>query len=236
MTQPRLFGIDDLDALSKIVMAGDFKSIEHDRVEPDTRAAPKSWSKDLSDEWIMLLRQYGAGTAIAFSIPLLTPLIRRKIDYDHHINLFYRLWDEYEDRLLTELTTRWLVSVSDTFFIDPRDTEEEAWAFCGAYFMKTIKLYETEMLRLNDYPNLSDPIRRIDAKAVRSRYGRAMLFDGVQPFHLGGNGDMVDKMIKRLEGAQSKSIAYKVMRELMRRACRQQTVFRRIDRHVKSLP
>lgn len=229
----KTYGIEELDTLAEIVQAGDFWKIETAVVKADTGIAPKRWSHDLLEEWTMLLRQFESGTAIAFAVPLLTPLLRRKIDFDTNFAKFHTLWRDYEDRLLTELSTRWLVSCCDTFIKNPRSPEEEAWGFAGAFFMKTIKLYETEELRLKDFPDLDGPIQRIDVETMEQVYGRPMLFDGIQPFNLSGYGDMIEKMGHRLNASGSSQISYKIMRELFDRAHRNETVFRRIDDHVQ---
>lgn len=223
----RQFGVADLEDLAELCLAGDFSALEGARVMPDTRVAPKAWSKDLTTEWTMLLRQFGSGDAISFAVPMLTPLLRRGIDFDQTYDTFNQLWDEYEYHLLSNLTARWLVSTLDTYILNPRSETERAWAFAGAFFMKTIKVYETELLRLKSYPKLPGETRRIDTRKMRDELGRPMLFEGIQPFNILA-GDMIEKMGLRLEAVKSDELCYKITLELWKRAHLRETAYSRI--------
>ena len=231
--EQRVFGVDDLPELLEIYTAGEFERLEGHRVAPDKRHAPKSWNPDMMAEQTMNMRQCGPIDAVAFGSVALTPFMRRLVDFEKNYGNWRTLWANYESLLLKELNTRWLVSSLDTMIKDPKDDVEHAWAFCGAFFAKTMKLYETEELRLEDYPELLDEPRRGDINRMYRVYGQVKIFDGMTPFNLSGSGDMIEKMERRLLGAKSDALSYRITCELWRRAHAKQTVYKRIADALK---
>jgi hypothetical protein len=221
------FGVEDLKDVAAICVSGDFKRLEGAYIVPDTRIAPKRWSRDLVEEWTMLLRQYGPTDALCFAVPVLTPYLRRGIEFDKHFTAFNALWERYEDHLIAKLSTRWLLSTLDTYAKSPRSEVEQGWAFAGALFMKTIEVYETELLRVESYPELPGKIVRMDPKKLHADFGRIVLFEDSTPFNI-EVGDMIDKMAGRLSEVKSDELCYKITMELWRRAHVRETAYRRI--------
>lgn len=234
MVSKRTFTIDDVQEFANICAAGDFHLLEGSSITSSARLAPKKWHKDLVKEWQMLLRQQGDCPALCFAVQVLTTFLRRGVDFDKNYANFNRLWGEHRSFLLNDLSSRWLVSTLDTYTKRPRNAQEEAWAFMGAFFMKTIKLYETENLRQEAYPDLRKAPSGPDIDRMREKHGRVMLFDGMQSYNV-LHGDMIDKMGKRLLRVESDELCYQICRELWNRAHRQQTIYRRMARAKKEL-
>jgi hypothetical protein len=170
----------------------------------------------LSDHLRDLTREFAGESQLLFYHAALTVLIRRGIDKDAAIRQFESLWRERQDDLLHGLTARWLVSACDTIMDCSTDPYERAIAFAGSCFMNTIKLYETELLCVRSKPVVASEIA----------YPRP-LFDGMTSFAV-GRGDMVHNLRSRMsEVCRPGSVAAAILQELVRRADRSDTVYRR---------
>jgi hypothetical protein len=235
MPDERVFTTDDVKEFADICMSGDFDALKGGKIAPDTRYAPKGWSEDVHEEWVMLMRQYGPGPALCFAVCALTPLLRRDIDFDRNFANFNALWESHGDFLLKNLQSRWLISTLDTYIMCPRSPAEQAWAFMGAFFMKTIKLYESENMRRSSYPDLRKPAQGPLPNRMRKRHGRVMLFEGIQTFNVNAPGDMIEKMEKRLMTVESDELCYRICCELWRRAHQKQTIYRRMGQAVSEV-
>ncbi|MEM6727807.1 MAG: hypothetical protein AAF618_04845 [Pseudomonadota bacterium] len=223
----RVFTVDDLDTFRDLCLSGQFSALVDAYVEPDQAFAPKKWSADLGEEAVMLLRQFGRAPALCFAVAMLTPYLRRKIDFEANYTHFNTLWAEHEGFLIEHLSARWLISTLDTYLKNPRTPAESAWAFCGAFMLKTIKLYETENLRQPGMPDLLEPPRGEAIDKGRDEVGRVMLFEGIQAYNV-TVGDMVEKMERRLLSEGSPELCYKITCELWRRAHRNDTIYKRM--------
>lgn len=141
--------------------------------------------------------------------------LRRNVSRELAYRRFEVLWDRWSEQLLQSLDTRWLVSACDTIMEHAADPAERARACVGSTLINTIKLYETERLALvvEDKP-----------------YGEVQqqfLFDGVTPFVI-RRGDMIFNLRERTRSLCSgKTVASRIVLELLRRADRENTVYRR---------
>lgn len=154
---------------------------------------------------------------IDFYHAALTVLIRRGAEMPLACERFERLWRDHSAHLLESLDTRWLVSACDTLMDCARDPAERAIACIGATLMNTIKLYETERLGAGS------------AQApLQSFVDPVPLFDGMTSFVVGG-GDMIHGLRKRTAAVcAGDTVASRIVMELLRRADRADTVYRRL--------
>lgn len=231
------FDAADLDALVDTILRGAFDNLLGHTIAGDGKRAPKQHHASLRDEWQMLLTDCHGRPAIAFAPMVLTVPIRRNRDLDHHLSLFYELWDQHGSALLEALDTRWLVSCCDTFIDHPRSEAERAYALCGSLFVNTLKLHETELLYSPAYPDLQGDVQRINARAMMQRRGRVMLFDGLTPFRFGATtGDMIKNLSQRVDrsGTDAPYVTAHIVTELFRRANTKNTVFTRMKRATKA--
>lgn len=165
---------------------------------------------------------FAGAPQIDFYHAALTVLIRRGLDMPLAYERFERLWREESVHLLKSLDARWLVSACDTLMDCAPDPTERAIACIGATLMNTIKLYETE--RLGAGPERAPLLSFVDPLP---------LFDGMTSFVVGG-GDMIHGLRKRAAAVcAGDTIASRIVLELLRRADRADTVYRRLaELHV----
>lgn len=206
----------------------DFISLFAIDVEPDTAgmadrtiergpAHPSHLKKaDLSEHLRMIELEFSGRTVLEFYHAGLIIHIRRNIHADIHFQRFLSLWTDHTDFLLQKLNSRWLVSACDTLADMSQDSTERAAALSGTLFVNTVKLYETERRALNITSTDYEPID-----------GQVQLFDGLSAFWL-GKGNMVFNLMQRMaEPFPEALIAPQIVRELVRRMRRNDTVFSR---------
>lgn len=171
---------------------------------------------DLNDQLRMLAREFFGKPALLYYHAGVTVHIRRKIDIKINGARFFRLWHDHGDLLLQQLDSRWLVSACDTIMDVSEDTSERAIALAGTLFTNTIKLYETERAITGQtgtsYAPLTQPVP---------------LMDGLTTFMV-GSGDMVANLMRRSQiPFPDHLLAPRILRELIARARRHDTVYRR---------
>jgi hypothetical protein len=174
--------------------------------------------KPALDEHLACVRTSFAGEPqIDFYHAALSVLIRRGMDTPLAIERFEQLWSEQGDHLLASLDSRWLVSACDTLMDWARNPLERAIACIGSTFMNTIKLYETERLGSG---TIRTPLQEFAHPAP--------LFDGMTSFSV-GRGDMIHNLRKRTAAVcAGDTTAGKIVLELLKRADRADTVYRRL--------
>lgn len=171
---------------------------------------------DLNDHLRMLAREFSGQPALLYYHAGVTVHIRRRIDIEINTARFLRLWHRHGDLLLQQLDSRWLVSACDTLMDVSEDANERAIALAGALFTNTIKLYETERTITGQtgtsYAPLTQPVP---------------LVDGLTTFMV-GSGDMVANLMRRSQMPfPDHLLAPRILRELIARARRHDTVYRR---------
>lgn len=180
--------------------------------------AGTSKGRDFGDELIKWKQAFAGKPQLLFLHTALIIAIRRRIDLQENLLLFYQLWDRHEPFLTQRLDLKWLSSACDTFVDYPRSSSEEAWAFLGALLVKTVKVYETEY-RLHKSPN-----------GESQTFQRQMLFDGLLNYNV-GKGDLIDHLERRLGAIDQTSggpPARRVVVEIVKRLLKNDTAFRRI--------
>ncbi len=174
---------------------------------------------DLHEHMNMIAREFSGVPVLLFFHAGIIVHLRRRIDVDINLNRFNQLWSDHSEFLLRNLDSRWLVSAADTIADYSADESERAGALAATLLVATIKLYETEHIALDIVPTRCRPIT-----------GGIALFDGLTAFKI-GRGDMVKNLFDRVDrvvSAEPRGVALRILKELLGRARRHDTVFRRL--------
>lgn len=194
----------------------DLEALKHARV-PGRRRAFVGRLPDRDEHLAGVRAAFAGEPQIDFYHAALSVLIRRGADMPLAYERFDRLWREQGAHLIESLDARWLVSACDTLMDCALGPTERAIACIGATLMNTIKLYETERLSAGPVP-----------ATPQSLVAPAPLFDGMTSFVV-GRGDMICNLRKRtLAICAGDTIASRIVLELLRRADRADTVYRRM--------
>lgn len=183
-----------------------------------------SWQRKrtVEDHVAMLAKEFSGQSALFLFHAATIVFIRREVGGEACRNRFRTLWRDYEEILLKGLDSRWLISACDTFADIAETLEERRTGALASLFANTIKLYETERI----VTGVADvEPADYDIEAVQRR---VHLYDGVTAFRI-GRGDMVRSLLDRVEATIcGSSPPERILRELLTRAVRRDTVFSRL--------
>lgn len=178
--------------------------------------------KDLRTHLDELSREFAGEPQLHLYHAVLIVHIRRNVLREQAASQFSAIWRANSDHLLEGLSSRWLVSACDTIMDCSSEPYEQAIACAASMLMNTIKLYETERFCTSrgaiDYDRVRMPVP---------------LFDGMTTF-AAGRGDMIWNLRQRSRSiCRQDSVAAKIFLELLKRADRLDTIYRRLlDVHV----
>ena len=196
----------------------DLEALKRARVPGAAKHSLRGRMPALDDHLAGVRTTFAGDPQIDFYHAALSVLIRRDMDTPLAIERFERLWGEQGEHLLASLDSRWLVSACDTLMDWASDPRERAVACVGSTLMNTIKLYETERLGSG---SMRTPLRELVHPTP--------LFDGMTSFSVGW-GDMIYNLRKRTAAVcAGDTIAGKIVLELLKRADRADTVYRRLS-------
>jgi len=178
-------------------------------------------SKDLVEHFHKLQPEFAGASRLSHLLACTIVVLRRESDCEKARTLFWRIMDEQFEAIRSELTLRWLVSISDTIADFGRSSGERAVAMNASVFANTAKLHETELKLF--YPKRPWPPRRRFSSGGK-------LFDGMIAYWV-EKGDMIDNMFARsLQIAALEPTAGKVLLEVIERLKLGPTVYRRFKR------
>jgi hypothetical protein len=161
--------------------------------------------------------QFVGRSTLEFKHCVLIINIRRDHELQKNLDAFFSLWSEEADFLVKALNIKWLVSACDTFSDHCSDDAERATALVGAMMVKTIKIYETELLFR---------FKRVE-QAEWPEYKPTQLFDGLNSFNI-GYGDVVFNLKARIkEFVRRGTPTALILDELFERVCVSNTAFSR---------
>lgn len=192
----------------------------------------KSWpgrDRDLNKHFHKLQPEFCGSSWLAFLLVCCIVTIRKTDGSGPGLTLFHRILSEHTEQVCTELNSRWLISVCDTFADCGVSDTQRALGLSGSLLANTVKLYETER-------KVFSPKRPWPPKARTGVNGA--LFDGIIGFWL-TKGDMVRNLITRIESvSHTEPVAGAVVREIIFRLMQNDTAFRRIPElaNKKELP
>jgi hypothetical protein len=181
---------------------------------------PNQWQKypQVEGEMYNWRRRFVGLPALAFKHCVLIIKIRREHDLERHLNAFFELWEQEGQFLREILNVKWLVSACDTFSDHSPDDAERATALIASSIVKTIKLYETEMLfRFKRLDPLAWPV-----------YKNTLIFDGLYSFNI-GYGDVVNNLKRRIKDITRRGTPPAlILNELFERICKFNTAYSRL--------
>lgn len=175
--------------------------------------------KNLAGHFRMLQPEFSGKSRLAHLLACCIVTIRRTKGRGPGLHLFHRITKEHGEFVSKELSSRWLVSVCDTFADHGENPTQRAIAMSGSILVNSVKLFETELK--NFYPPRPWPPK------TRFRDTPA-LFDGLTPFWIEG-GDMVTNLFDRLEKiCELDPVAGQFTKEALERMLQNDTTFKRI--------
>lgn len=161
--------------------------------------------------------QFIGRSALEFKHCVLIVSIRRNQDLQSNLDSFFLAWKEEANFLTKALSIKWLVSACDTFADHCHDDAERATALIVTTMIKTIKIYETEMLFR--YKRL-EPAEWPDYKPTH-------FFDGLNSFNI-GYGDVVHNLKIRIKDfVRRNTPTALILDEVFERVCVFDTAFSR---------
>ncbi len=173
---------------------------------------------DLEEHLSVLAQEFSGKSYLEYFHAATIVFIRRKINLDFCLKNFFKMWDEEGDFLRSNLDSRWLVSACDTIIDHSTDPVDVATAISCVLLMNTVKLYETERV-FSAKPSFVE-------HCPAENTGRVNLFDGMSIFTI-GRGDMVKKMLHRVNANSNSTISSLVLKELLVRLNKSDTVYKR---------
>jgi hypothetical protein len=193
-------------------------------VVDETQSTITCQSPDVERHFARLQRGFFRKPSLSFELVKIIVLIRRGISLEHNVKLFFRITELEIDFLLSALSTRWLLSIADTY-ADYGTPVQQATAAMIVLLFNTMKLTETERLIVVDNRHDQTQIELNDQ--CRARHEPLELWDAMTAYSV-PFGDMPRNMIGRMRGiaARDKVLA-KVLDTLLERALSGQTILSR---------
>ncbi|WP_298972549.1 sulfotransferase family 2 domain-containing protein [uncultured Roseobacter sp.] len=184
----------------------------------------ESWagrSSEFMEHFRQLQPEFCGASRLSHLLACTIVVLRRDPECKNAVTLFWRILDEQFAAIQSELSLRWLVSVSDTIADYGRTDTERAVGLNASILANTTKLHESELTVY--YPERPWPPKK------RVASGGA-LFDGMRTFWT-EKGDMIENMFERSgHVADLSPTAGKVLTEVIERLRRGPTVYRRFAR------
>ncbi|HFU75074.1 MAG TPA: hypothetical protein ENK66_02405, partial [Arcobacter sp.] len=128
------------------VLKNDYKQLKMLKVQEFEPVIPFGRRKEINEHFRMVEKEFSSKTMLEFYHAWIIINIRRKVNLTENINKFFTLWSEESNFLITELSSRWLVSACDTIIDYSSDKQEQVIALNAVVLVNTIKLYETERM------------------------------------------------------------------------------------------
>ncbi len=176
-------------------------------------------SGNLNTHFHNLLPEFVGRSHLAFLLACCIVVIRKSNGTGPGIALFHRIVAEHTEEICSELNTRWLVSVCDTFADHGKTGAQKALGLSGSLLANTAKLVETER-NLFQIPRPWPPKRRMG--------NNKKLFDGVIGFWV-EKGDMIENLVTRIENVGKEDpVAGAFVGEILLRLIQFDTVFKRL--------
>ncbi|MDE4276778.1 sulfotransferase family 2 domain-containing protein [Phaeobacter gallaeciensis] len=193
-----------------------------DEIIPGERST--TWagrSKDLIEHFHRLQPEFSGASRLSHLLACTIVVLRRDAECQSARTMFWRIMDEQFEVIRSELSLRWLVSISDTIADFGRTPGEQAVGLNASVFANSTKLYESEL-------TVFHPKRPWPPKKRMSPGGD--LFDGLITFWT-EKGDLIENMFNRSSKiAEMEPTAGKVLNEVLERLRRGPTVYRRFSR------
>ncbi len=185
---------------------------------------------NLDDHFEYLRSEFIGRSELEFFHAKLVVCIRRHLDLDRDLKIYFDLWTKEVDYLCDRLSLRWLISAADTFADHAPDGKSQVLGLAASLLVNTIKLVETERM-------IQDTVQASDSSKVTSKISDSEmeipLFDGLTVFRV-GRGDMIRNLRDRLLHVSQGDPAGQILREVFARIQAYDTVYHRFrNRHIR---
>ncbi len=166
------------------------------RVEADTAPAPfvTGWKADIHDHKTMVRDEFIGQPVLCWKLAQLIIELRRESEPENRasqIQLFFEVTQKYTEPLLENLSSRWIVSLLNTYADHAKPEQGKEAALIITTFMDLLKLGESAWL-LEQQP--TQDLARYQANWPHS------LGDGMTSYHL-RHGNLVANLLERIHQA-----------------------------------
>ncbi|WP_312531351.1 hypothetical protein [Paracoccus sp. (in: a-proteobacteria)] len=208
--QPNLLPSSDVDLLNLAA-----ESMPSDTILPEVSRGR------MEDQYRILEYHLRNGSKLAFLNALVISYLRRDTP---HTNLakeiFHRIWQECGIFLVTELSTRWILSTLQTFMDHPDNSAQRVVGATGYFYGNMLKIYEGERALMGIKP---------DARYIGAKPSANSGFRGMDQYSVGGTDLLLNTNAMALEVAATDPVSGLVLEELLLRTKHSKTVFSRSD-------
>lgn len=191
------------------------ETLSNDVELPDTNR------RQIEDQYRILEYHLRGNSRLAFVNALAISYLRRDTAHtDKARKIFHRIWQETGLYLVTELSTRWLLSTLQTFLDHPVNQAQQVIGASGYFYGNMLKIYEGERAIEGREP---DAIYKNTEPSTKGG------FRGLDRYRVGGTDLLLNTNAMLLEIASLDPVAGLVLEELLLRTSRSKTVFSRAD-------
>lgn len=190
--------------------------------------------QDVERHFETLERGFLGKPSLSFELVKIIVLIRRGIALEQNVKLFFTIIEAEIDFLLNVLSTRWIISIADTYADHGTDLQQATAVMIIAPF-NMIKLTETERLIMADNHHDEHKIELNDQR--RARREPLELWDGMTTYSL-RHGDMPRNMIARMRRIAARDrVLSRIFDTLLQRALAGETILSRLAAyHTRFMP
>jgi len=201
------------ELISSILVSRSEEIFDRNKRLPGTSIEP-----DLANELVKWRRTFVGQPKLNYAHAASIIFIRRHLCLEAVLPFFLQIWQEAGQFLCQNLNTKWLISACDTY-LDHGDSElDRSYALAGALLMKTIKLYESELISRNAFQTELSEIKKQE------------LFDGYYTFSI-FRGDLINNIEQRVASVTATGRPSQlILAELFARAQTRNTAYKRLKR------
>lgn len=144
--------------------------------------------RQLQDELLIVRKQFEGKPEVCYSCAELIVKIRRSIDLDNSLKMFFELLNNYPDIIIKNTNVRWLISISDTLIDHSENPTQCAVAMNISQFVTQLNVHHSLLLNCVD-GRLVDNKLRTEIKT--DTWGGMITMDFP-------NGDTLKNMLERI--------------------------------------
>lgn len=142
----------------------------------------------LEDELLIVRKQFEGKPEVCYSCAELIVKIRRSIDLDDSLKMFFKLLDDYSDTIIKNTNVRWLISISDTLIDHSENPTQCAIAMIISQFVTQLNVHHSLLLNCVD--------GRLDERKLRTEI-KMDTWEGMITMDF-PNGDTLKNMLARI--------------------------------------
>jgi len=208
------------------VQGADVECLKHQIIDANEQEFTYGSNKELKVHLSNLRKEFHGSPEINFLVAQLIVYIRREIDLKQSWTSLQQLFEGELEFLLKSLSTRWLLSVTDSYADYSEDAAERAAAVACAVLVNSVKLQESER-----FVTETTEAEYIPEKMEWIAKNRLDLHDGTAGFAI-GTDDTLRHQLWRIQQISEDTVCGKVLHEIFERMNDHDTVYGRFkDKH-----